>query len=278
MNLSDAVRRRLKCSTAALGNVIAHGLDLRIPTINPEISQEQRERIMASLQPGDVILTSDTSYLLWETIEYAAARSHYTHCCLYEGNGRILEATVDSGVDGVMRSYLDQALTGPMKVAAIRPAYKTPEDVEAALDFCRANLGKPYDGLFDMKNADGSSYYCSSLLYQAFQAMPNPIEVEQKKVLGRWLVVPDAFLSLEAQTIVYRDKFTIWESFKGSSPTAIGGAAATVGFHVMLAHLAPLAPLAGFYLAISSGNRLQTGHFGLTAGPATVGRAERVIE
>jgi uncharacterized protein YycO len=271
MKLCDIVRERLTCSASAFGNVVAHALDLRIPTANPETTAEQRQAIMDTLCPGDIILTSDTSYLLWETLEYGAAGSHFTHVCIYEGNGRVLEATVDSGVDGVMRSLLDVALSGPMKIAVIRPAYKTPEDCEAALEFCRSKLGKPYDGLFNMDQAEGASYYCSSLLYEAFQAMPNPIEVQRKRALGRWLVIPDAFLHLEAQTVVYRDQFTLWHSLKGSAPTAIGGAAATVGFHVMMAHLAPLA---GFYLAISAGNKLQTGHFGLTSGPAKAGRMD----
>ena len=271
MKLTDAIRERLTCATSAFGNVIAHGLDLRIPTNNAETTPEQRQAIISKLQPGDIILTSDTSYLLWETLEYSVAGSHYTHVCIYEGDGKILEATVDSGVDGVMRSNLDVAMMGPMKLAAIRPAYASPEDIVVALDFCRERIGKHYDGLFDMDHTKGEKYYCSSLIYSAFQAMPNPIAVKRKKRVGRWLVIPDAFLDLEGETVLYRDKFTLWESFKGASPTGIGATATTIGLHVMMPHLAPLA---GFYLAVSAGNKLQTGHFGLTSGPATAGRMD----
>ena len=260
---------------STLGNAIAHGLDLRIPTANPETSPAHRDKIRAKLKPGDIVLTSDTSYLLWETVEYCVARSHYTHAFLYEGGGKILEATIDSGVHGVMRSSLDVALQGPLKIAVIRPPYDCPEDVEVALDFCRGNLGKGYDGLFDLDKTDGQRFYCSSLIYEAFQLLSKPIKLERKKVLGRWLVAPDAFLDMEGETIVYRDRFSLWESFKGASPTGIGAAAATIGFHCMLPHLAPLA---GFYLAVSAGNKLQTGNFGLTSGPAKVCRMDQGAE
>ncbi len=272
MKLTDQVRKSLTCTAAAMGNIVAHGLDLRVPTTNQVTTAEFRKMVEDQLQPGDVILTSDTSYLLWEGIEYSVAGSHYTHVSIYEGNGRVLEATVDSGVDGVMRSMLDGLLSGPIKVAIIRPAYVSEADREHALEFCRSKLGKRYDGLFNMDTADGASYYCSSLLYAAFASMPNPITVERKRRLGRWLVIPDAFLHLDGHTVVYRDRFSFWSSLKGGSPTMLGGAAATVGFHLMLAHLAPVA---GFYLAISAGNKLQTGHFGLTSGPAKVGRMDQ---
>lgn len=275
MKLTERIRERLTCAASAFGHILAHGLELRVPTINPETTAEHRANIMAMLEPGDLVLTSDTSYLLWEGLEYTVAGSHYTHVCMYEGDGAILEATVDANIDGVMRSDLDDALQGPMKIAAVRPPYKTPEDTEIALQFCRERLGAPYDGLFDMDHTEGKKYYCSSLIHDAFQAMNNPIPVERKKALGRWLIIPDAYLHLEGELVVYSDNFTLWDSIKGASPTALGATAATLGFHVMMPHLAPLA---GIYLAVGAGNKLQTGNFGLTSGPATAGTRGRVAE
>lgn len=273
MKLSDSVRKRLTCAAATLGNVVAHGLELRIPTTHPEITVQQRDKLISLLEPGDLVLTADTSYLLWEGVEYTIAGSNFTHVAIHEGDGYVLEATVDSHKDGVMRSRLESVLHGPIKVAMVRPAYAQQSDRDAALQFCRSKLGLRYDGCFNMERAEGQRYYCSSLIYEAFRSMPNPIVIPRKRRLGRNIVVPDAFLSMEGHTIVYRDQFTPWHALKGATPTAIGAAAATVGFHVMMPHLAPLA---GFYLAVSSGNKLQTGRFGLTGGPGaddTMGQA-----
>ena len=264
MELTATVRKRLTCAAATLGNLVAHTFELRIPTTNPELTEEQRKKIVALLEPGDLVLTADTSYLLWEGIEYTVAGSNFTHVSIHEGDGCVLEATVDADKDGVMRSHLSNHLHGPVKVAVIRPAYKHPSDRDAALEFCRSKLGLRYDGCFNMDRTEGQRYYCSSLIYEAFRAMPCPITISRKRRLGRNIVVPDSFLSMQGQTVIYRDKFTPWHALKGATPTAIGAAAATVGFHVMLPHLAPLA---GFYLAVSSGNKLQTGRFGLTGGP-----------
>lgn len=268
MRLTDLLRKRLTCAANTLGHLLAHSLELRIPTITPETTDEQRRELIGLLEPGDLVLTSDTSYLLWEGIEYSLAGSHYTHVGMYEGDGAFLEATVDSSIDGVMRSELDEALRGPMKLAAVRPPYKTQQDRDLAIAYCAERLGLPYDGLFDMDHTDGQKYYCASLIYDAFQAIPNPIEVQRKKVLGRWLVIPDAFLHLEGELVLYSDNFTLWDSLRGASPTVIGATAATLGLHVMIPHLAPIA---GFYLAVGAGNKLQTGNFGLTSGPPTAG-------
>ncbi len=268
MKLTDYLRTRLTCAANTFGHVLAHSLELRIPTMNPETTEEQRRKLIDMLEPGDLVLTSDTSYLLWEGIEYSVAGSHYTHIGIYEGDGAFLEATVDGKIDGVMRSELDDALKGPLKFAAVRPPYKTTEDRDMVVKYCADRVGLPYDGLFDMDHTEGKKYYCASLIYEAFQVIPNPIPVDRKKALGRWLVIPDAFLHLEGELVIYSDNFTLWNSLKGASPTALGATAATIGLHVLIPHLAPIA---GFYLAVGAGNKLQTGHFGLTSGPPTAG-------
>ena len=64
MKLTDYVRARLTCAANAFGHVLAHSLELRIPTMNPETTEEQRRALIEMLEPGDLVLTSDTSYLL----------------------------------------------------------------------------------------------------------------------------------------------------------------------------------------------------------------------
>jgi hypothetical protein len=57
----------------------------------------------------------------------------------------------------------------------VRPEYKTPEDLKAALDFIKGQMEKPYDSGFDFE--DDSRFCCSELIYRAFQSIPNKIDV-----------------------------------------------------------------------------------------------------
>lgn len=261
--MTDELRKRMLCGVSYFGNALVHFLELRIPTALPDMTEVNRQKILQSVQPGDIVLTADAAYLMWEGIEYMVAGSHFTHCMVYEGDGQVLEATIESNSNGVMRSPLEKSLHGSVKVAVLRPPYQHTDHIEQVLDFCRAQLGKPYDNVFDFEHSEGKAYYCSSLIYSALQTLDPPFEVPQKRRLGRTLVVPDGFLHLEGISVLYMDKFTVWSSLEGSLPTAVGTAATTAALHIFFPHLAPVA---AFYLTVSAGNKLQTGKFGLTSG------------
>src|SRR5690606_25546235 len=122
-------------------------------------------------------------YLLWDSFEYAAARSHFTHCAIYEGKGQIIQATQrgDPEYDGVRRADLLAVLNGPTKVAVVRPPYKTAADLAAALDFCRKSLGKPYDKSFLIDDALQEAFDCSSLLYLPFRVFRTQLKGRESK-------------------------------------------------------------------------------------------------
>lgn len=261
MSLTDEIRSRLQCGVTHLGNALVHFLELRVPSALPELSDTNRKKILEGVKPGDIILTADASYLMWEGIEYAVAGSHFTHCMFYEGDGDVLEATIEANHNGVMRSRLENVLHGSVKVAVLSPPYPTDVAIQSVLEYCRQQLGKPYDNVFDMEHSDGKAFYCSSLLYQALMQLTPPWEIPKKHRLGRTLVVPDAFLHLEGASVLYMDKFTVWSSLQGAMPTAMGTAATTLALHLVFPHLAPVA---AFYLTVSAGNKLQTGKFSMT--------------
>ena len=89
------------------------------------------------------------------------------------------------------RTDLREYLHGNQKVCIVRPPYKSEADVGAALEYCRQQLGKPYNNSFNMGNGD--SLYCAEMVYNAMKVMPNPLDVPLKNVLGRKAVAPDSF-------------------------------------------------------------------------------------
>lgn len=262
MSLSDEIRARLQCGVSLLGNALVHALELRIPTALPALSEINRNKILDKVRPGDILLSADPAYLMWEGLEYAVAGSHFTHCMIYEGEGNVLESTIEGHAQGVMRSPLERVLQGSIKLAVIRPPYPCQVQIKTVLEFCRAQIGKPYDSVFDYEHADGQAFYCSSLIYLGLQQLDPPLHLPSKHCLGRNLVVPDAFLHLEGASLLYMDRFTIWSSLEGCIPTALGAAATTAALHVLFPHVTPLAAI---YLTVAAGNKLQTGKFGATA-------------
>lgn len=260
--LGKQLKKVLECPMNLLGNTLVHALELRIPTAHKSITKSRKLKVMGILKPGDIILTTDPAYLLWETFEYALAKSHFTHAMVYEGYGQVLEATIESGDASVLRWPLEDHLQGAVRLAIVRPNYK-PGDVHRVLEYCRAQLGKPYDDLFDIDHENDEKFYCSSLMYWALKQLPEPIEVEATPMYGRHVVIPDAFLHLPEARIMYADKFNLWTNAGGAAPTLMGAAAGAAALHLVVPHLAILG---GFYLAVSAGNKIQTGHFGLTGG------------
>lgn len=70
----------------------------------------------------------------------------------------------------MQRTDLDGYLQGRIHIAVVRPPYKTPGDVTAALDFARAQIGKPYNQAFD--TADSASFHCAEYVCKALKATP----------------------------------------------------------------------------------------------------------
>lgn len=234
-------------------------LDVRVPTTTPEISEDRRQQVLSSIRPGDVILETDDAYPGWQIMEFLTMRSSFTHAAIYEGDGKFLEATTPGGVQ---RTDLDGYLHGRMHVAVIRPPYRAPGDVDATLEYARAQLGKPYDN--DFNTADDREMYCAEYVYKALKASPNPIEAPIRHVMAKTVVSPDAFRKIPGSTVVYADRCSFlsnrlshWPVYSMSLAAAATGAsmAGPVGGAVGF--------VAGSLASILVGNRLQTGHFNL---------------
>ncbi|MDQ7824182.1 MAG: YiiX/YebB-like N1pC/P60 family cysteine hydrolase [Candidatus Eremiobacteraeota bacterium] len=247
-------------------------LGIRIPTVTKDITVERREKIMSLLQPGDLIIETNNGYPSWQVMEKVTLGSDYTHVGMYEGDGKMLEATAlnRENNSGVVRADVRKFLQGPALIEIVRPPYKTPEDREAALGYMRSQFGKPYDSSFDFENSD--KYYCSELVYKALQSMPNKMEVPLKeKVLGmnKRAVAPDAFRYIKDAEIPYSDGSNFWKNQASHYPVALGalagGAAGWAAASTIGASLGPvgcaLGLCTGLVLTTLIGNKIQTGQY-----------------
>lgn len=120
----------------------------------PPLSAAERQELDALLQPGDVIQCGNDG--------------SFVHAIFYEGEGMIVHALAQSGFGkkmiGVRREklaeYLDRVERD--KVVVLRPRW-TPETLDAAVAYAKAQVGKDYDPLF-MTDAD-DRHYCTELIW-----------------------------------------------------------------------------------------------------------------
>ncbi len=177
-------------------------------TTQPKVSEERKQAIMDTLQPGDLILSKNHLYPGWQIMEQTLGESDYAHVAIYEGDGKFLESSASGG--GVIRSEMSKDLDSHRSYQIIRPPYKSEESVNRALDYTRSQLGKPYDSEFDA--VDDSKHYCAELVLGAMKAADESFDVPPTYVLGRNAYFPNSFQKLEGAEIVYDDKIGFKES------------------------------------------------------------------
>ncbi|MCE1246751.1 MAG: hypothetical protein LWY06_08915 [Firmicutes bacterium] len=244
-------------------NWLTNILNVRVPTVTPKFSEKEVEKMLAVMKPGDIITETDNSYPGWQFLEKLVFNSDYTHAAIYEGDGKFLEATSGNadGI-GVKRNELREFLTGRQSVEIIRPPYNSEADVKAALDHSRSQLGKPYDGDFNLQ--DGNAIYCAELVYNALKAMPNPIEAPTVSFMGKEAVGPNAFKQIPGAEVVYSTGSSFVKGRISHYPVYMAAVAgATVGGMAA----GPLGAIGGFAAggigAILTGNKFQAGKFSL---------------
>ncbi|MDI6708406.1 MAG: YiiX/YebB-like N1pC/P60 family cysteine hydrolase [Candidatus Thermoplasmatota archaeon] len=109
-------------------------------------------------QPGDILFGRTPGFMDWIIPGY------WTHVGMYIGNGKVIEAVPKGVVCSDIekwRSY-DAAAIGRVWTASY-------SQVQSAIEFAKAQLGKPYDYYLADKRVYGRSYYCSELVWAAYK-------------------------------------------------------------------------------------------------------------
>ncbi len=207
-----------------------------LPSSQTPISEEEKQQILDKLQPGDIVLTYASHRPNLGHLEYLATGSHYTHCALYEGYGRIIETLGDQ----VLRSPLVERLEGTIKVAVVRPPYKSFRDRGRVIQAAKDMVGRPYDYKFD--NSDDSELYCSELIEVAMKKVDPDLEVPDAHFLGREITAPDAFQDMKGAKLIHDGRSNYWANQRHQWPLFLGAA---VGAGVGAAVGGPLAGILG---------------------------------
>lgn len=223
----------------------------------PEVTEEKKQKILDSLQPGDIILETNANYPLWLFMEKVAGNSDYSHAAIYEGNDHMIEADSDAGV---VRTDLKNYLKGRMAIKVIRPDYKSEEDIKATLDYARNQIGKPYDSSFDYSEDD--KLYCSELVAKSLKAAPSNMTIvtQNIKILGGEAILPGDMQKLKNSTVVYDDKYSVPQGLKYMSPAVAGGVAFGMSGALLLGPVGAALGTVGGILATSFiGGKIQVG-------------------
>ena len=186
-----------------LARVPALLFDLPMCSFVRKISENERQEILNQLEVGDILLTTDKLFPLWELLVSLLGSPNYSHSAIYEGDSTVVEATTShlSG-KGVARTAAQSFLSGRKTVCVIRPPYRSNDDKNAVLFWIRQQIGKPFDFCFNRN--DESTMYCSKLVAKAMSVAGLTVNI--RKNFGREGYAPDAFLQMEDANIVYRKK------------------------------------------------------------------------
>lgn len=121
--------------------------------------------------------------------------SPWSHCAVVESDEHVIDATFKHG--GVRRRPLSDVLGEYSKIEVIE-LNLTPEETQAALDFVRAQIGKPYDigaifgFIFRQDWASTEKWFCNELAEAALRAVGRPrFRDEISRITPResWMVI-----------------------------------------------------------------------------------------
>lgn len=210
--VGEAISSVRRNTAKAYAETTANLTNIPFPTKIESFTEDERNKALEILKPGDIILQKDERSIIMQTISKYSTGSDYVHTAIYKGDGKILESVAQ----GVRETDADIYFQGQNSVEIIRPPYKTPEDAQAAISFVQDNVGKPYNIFF--KTGDQKSFYCTDLVRQALLNIPNPIIIsppdgKQPKIIGA-----DYFKQIAGSEVVYSKGGSYESSIQGFLP------------------------------------------------------------
>lgn len=177
-----------------LGRLVRNGghfFHSSIPTIRPQAARD----FVASLQPGDIVLTKNEGSTIFNLLTYIPSGTYdFNHSLLYLGGGRAIEATTGKGVH---EFDLADELTHKHHAIAVRVPLEegqTSQVIEAA----RKLKGRPYDYLF---KGTTDTLYCSELVAHAYRKGAPQVTFNERSFLAKAFVLPGDLLKTDGQVV-----------------------------------------------------------------------------
>ena len=165
------------------------------------VGEAEFKEFRENLQPGDVLIGSSESNLLFQTITAVTGAGAYNHGMLYTGDGKIAESVSFNRLknNGVREFDLADKHESYSAWIAIRPQYKEGQ-AEKASEFGKAQVGKLYDWTAGMNNG---RYGCGELVFDAVKAGAPEMGLKTERFFGlRDYVSPQGLLDIPGADVV----------------------------------------------------------------------------
>jgi Uncharacterized distant relative of cell wall-associated hydrolases len=174
--------------------------DLPFLYFGKKVSRNEIAQVIEKIKPGDIILCADNIFPLWQLVVKATGGSNYSHVGMYEGYGRVIEATTfHQDGSSVVKTNIRNFIGGYKSVCIVRPPYLTENERNNAVTFALSQLGKPYDYKLNLNN--DNALYCTELIAKSLKTTgivtPTTTFCRQKYYM------PDNFLKIAEVNIVH---------------------------------------------------------------------------
>ena len=178
--------------------------DIPFLYLGRKVTEQEREAVINSLKPGDILLVTDKLFPLWRAALKFICGANYCHTAIYTGNGTAVEATTFGlSRSGVIMSDVNSILYGYKSYCIVRPRYASQERESAAIESALSQIGKPYDFTMSIENDD--AMYCSKLVARSLKSAG--IESNTLRRFGKDVYVPDEFLNTSGQALSVNNEY-----------------------------------------------------------------------
>jgi uncharacterized protein YycO len=163
--------------------IISYIGKVHAPWSHRKLTSKHYREIKSILRPGDAILVHKKGEL--SNIFIPGFWTHGTIFYGQEGNASIVIEAIGRGV--VKTDLIDAILSRDAAIVC-RPKFATAEQSATASDWAKQQIGKSYDLFF---NPNNDAFYCSELIWLAYQNTMGETPFTLKLTLGVPTVTPE---------------------------------------------------------------------------------------
>lgn len=136
-----------------------------------QIREDDYRKFWEKAKHGDIVCTVNRHAWISNFMQWILTGAKYYHSAIYDANDG--DGFIEATEFGVVKSSPFEFFSNKSKfilLRAIIPVGLNDEHTrEMAVDFAKRQIGKPYDYSFDFSESSNDSYYCSELIWKAYQ-------------------------------------------------------------------------------------------------------------